>query len=189
MKKTASSAPLTKQQVKQMIDSKLQFVQELKFAFATIGATNCTTSGSFYDFALIAQGDTANLRDGMTIILKHIDFRVSAIVGDNTNIIRVVVFHWFPDDAADPPSLAELFNDPAVPSYSQFLSQVPAKFRVLYDRTFLLDTYNMIGQVIGSLPLNQKIGYDIGSNNGKDHVYLMHCSDSGAATHPIATGS
>jgi hypothetical protein len=180
-----SDLKVIKKQVKQIVKSELDFVQEHKYEhFYTNEALS--TTGVILDLTDIPQGDTTNERDGANIILKSLQIRAQLTVADSTNVVRFSIFQWKPSSTTDPPGLSDLFCDSLKPWISYFLPLRPSKFKIMYDEVKLFDTYHPYQPIELSFNLNLKIGYDLAATTGPSHVYLIMSSDSTTSSHPQA---
>jgi len=160
--------------------------------FDTIAvATSVSTAGTFYDLTLVPQGNTDVTRGGDMVSAVNIEWMAQAFIGssagDYTNILRFVIFQWFAETSADPPSLGQLFNTAASACYSPFAHDNDQKLHVLADETFPLSLNGPSieckrGRIVR---MNRDIRYIAAGTNGTNHIYALAVSDSGAVPHPF----
>jgi len=175
--------PITKSQVKAMIDGKFKSEQEIKWS-AISGNAVATFSGSLLSFCDIAQGDTDTTRDGDQIILSKFEMRFANYLGDSTNITRVIVFKWLPPSV---PAVSDFWVDigTAESPLATFIHDQEPNITVLYDHLCYLGPgrYVEVGQSIQNV--HHRIQYVAGSTTiASGKIYLFFISDSAAATHP-----
>lgn len=174
---------VTKKQVKQMILSD----QELKHFEFSISPVAISYSGSIYSLTDIPQGDDDQSRDGDTLKLYDVQSRYSIVVGDATNIMRVLIFKW---DAPSTPTVAGVIEDAGGNPYSALSSirhDARQYLHILHDRLHTVSTSNSIVHNVVWQKLKGSIQYQTASTTGSRKVYLLIISDSAAATHPTFT--
>lgn len=160
---------------------------EVKYTAGTLSISAIDT-GTIGAFSVPSNGTGPSARIGDRYKVLKLEANWNALAGDTTNVVRVTIFQWRPDDANDSPTLAKLFQHTAVPAISVFIGDVRArrKFRVLYDRTVALSAQGP-ASMVGNISLDEKMFAitDVNSaDTGINKVYYVVSSDSGAATHP-----
>jgi len=186
--KSKSDKLVTKQQVRNMIDSKIKFDMELKYFAGSASPFAVDLSGSVVDVTPIPQGDTDQSRDGDEVTLQHIELGYQIVCADATNMVRVIMFQWLPNNT---PSVSTILLSSGA-SYSPLSAlstdQRPL-YRILYDKIHFLSlaaNYNNGDMVKRKIPV-AKAQFIAGSTAGTSHIYLLFISDSGAASHPTAS--
>jgi hypothetical protein len=176
----------TTSQVVSMVKSIKNSQKQLKFLYNDSTTTSLNTTPNFFDItSLITQGVTSAQRVGYSIQLKELQFNVITVLGDTTNLIRLVCFRWRPSTTSDTPSIGELMNSSVAPWVGQFLPFQPSRFQILSDVTFNMDAAHVQLQTTYTVPLKGIITqYDLSANTGMNHIYLMYVSDSGVAPNP-----
>jgi hypothetical protein len=136
----------------------------------------------------IAQGTTVSQRVGMSIRLTHVKCRITATIGDSTNVMRFILFRWKVSDTSDAPDAAEMFTTNGLgsnPVNAPILPVKPSRFQIVKDHVFTMATnWKPVQTFVFDLPVKWAVEYDIGVNTGKDHLYLATCSDSGGVPNP-----
>lgn len=173
--------------IQSVVKSYLNSTLEKKWISPTTGGAGISSTASSFDLTTMAQGTTANTRVGATITIKRIILKEVVQTGDATNIVRSTLIHWKPDNGVDVPQMVELYNDSTYPYNSPFLPIKPSNFRVLSDVQFNVDTYNPQKIKEREIILDHKVSFGLGVNTGKDHLYLLVVSDSGAVPNPVYT--
>jgi hypothetical protein len=177
-----NNSSVTKGQVKQMLNSRFEKVENFVDTITTVSAQ--TSTPTFTDLTALTVGTGQNNRNGIEITLRKMTCNWSATVNvtDVHNIVRFVVFKWHPSNSTDTPTAAKLFFDggSATPSNCPFVGTKPSRFKVIYDKVVDLDAAHVV--VSGSSKLQgvkgEEIGFDFGVNSGTDHLYLCTVSDS-----------
>lgn len=156
--------------------------------------------GGVYHITAIPQGVTERSRVGNSIRPKRLRMRIHAGIGDNTNMVRMVVFRWHPSAAAGVPTVYSILEDTA-PTAFVGTSNAPLMpynwadkqmYTVLWDRTFVLDAQSPQQAVVNlelyGKKLNPRINYvDASTSAVLNGLYVMYISDSGAVSHPTLT--
>lgn len=160
---------------------------EIKYSPGTL-STSATSTGTVGAFLVPSRGTGPSDRIGDRYKLVKLEANWNAIAGDTTNVVRITIFQWHPDDTSDAPTMAKLYQHTTVPALSVFIGDVRArrKFRVLYDRTVALSANGPAG-LVANINLSEKMFRvtDVNdSSTGINKVYYAVSSDSGAATHP-----
>jgi hypothetical protein len=176
----------SKEQVRQMIDSKLSLVQEPKLHLTASAAENVTNTMQFYILTNPSQGTTQLTRIGNIITGKRLKFRLSCYRNGADAFLRFVIFRWHPDNNTDLPVNSELVQTTTTATdviYSDFLPNKPSNFQVLKEAFCSIDTYHPIVDFDWDLKMNHKIAYRTGTSAGVDNLYFAYISNL-AATQP-----
>lgn len=147
-------------------------------------SSSVSTSISTYDLTTLAQGVTENTRIGSAITVRKLIITEAFTVSDPTNIVRSSLISWKLNNTVDSPQIGEIFSDVSYPYTSAWLPIKPSVFKVIDDIKVPLDTYNPLKLIKREFKLNHRVAFDTGVNTGKDHLYLILCSDSAAVAHP-----
>lgn len=173
-----------KQQVNALVKHRIIKESEPKRHFVNVSTTLSDTP--FYIFHLndIDTGDTQILRDGDQIYAKKLHFRFNAILGDTTNIVRLLFF-WADVDAT--PSDADILHFAAngVINCISPISILEPNIKIIRDYMFNVSTDGQVSRHI-TIPLHNKVCTYIdatGSNLGRGMLYVCALSDSTAVSH------
>lgn len=175
---------LVRGQVRSMQDS----VKEIKYIVPAVISLSLNSFNAVDLTSLITQGTTAQTRIGANVYLKKLEMTWQALLGDPTNLVRVLIYEWLVDSSTDVPQITELLEDSStIPRQilSPLLVIKPHRFRMLHDGLVDLDTYHP--QRHGKLTIklgNMKVGYNLGVNTGRNHLYITLLSDSGVIPAP-----
>lgn len=184
-----------KKTIKQILSNHIQ--QKVHFHYAT---HSVDVAGAVDHLTAIAQGVGERQRIGNAIRPTRLKMRIHSGIGDNTNMLRFIIFRWHPSAAAGVPTLASVTEDVA-PTNLLGTTGAPliplnwpdkSQFTVLYDRSFVLDA-NAPQQVLLNLELfgkkvNPRIHYvDTSTSAVLNGLYIAFVSDSGAVAHPTLT--
>jgi len=175
--KNGSQKSLTRV-VNQILDSKM----EKKWISSDYSST-VSNAATLIDLTSISVGNNAITRVGANITVKSFEMNCIFTLADTTNIIRMMIFEWIPSDTSDVPSSSELLLTSSS-VLSQTLPYKPSRFKILYDKNFVLDTYHPILENKLKLKLDHQVSYDLSVDTGSRHIYLYLQSDSGASAHP-----
>lgn len=182
-------ASVGKKATVKLVKEVIQGAAEHKFALAALTAAAQSAAGNVVGFAMPAQGDAINNRDGDTIKFAQIYGDVFIQTkGDLTNISRFSLIQWLPDSSVELPTIAKIFQDSASPWMSPFILNKDArsKFRVLTDHKFMLTNY--IGMKHLKVNINprklRKVQFLAGATTGKGLVFTVDSCDSVTATRP-----
>ncbi len=169
------------QSVAKIVKQVLKSQEEKKFFLSSFSSTVDSTLVN-HDFSGIPQGTTASSRIGATIKLVSLKLRWTAYLGDTTNLIRVVIHHWKPNDAVDVPQASELFQTTSV--LAPLLKIQPNRFTRMAELLIPLDTYHPMKTGEINLKLGQLVSFVPGLDTGMNHLYLSVFSDSGGVPNP-----
>lgn len=165
--------------------------RESKYLQASISGQSVDNVGTVTGLTMPTQGDGSGSRDGNVIQWSSIIGRLAMVAGDSTNLVRFAIFQWHPDNNVDAPSIGKLLQDTATnPAISPWISakNQRAKFTVLYHRIKGLTTSGSNQVVTNNIHVPAKYMkrtfFNDAASTGKNVIYIMYISDSGAATHP-----
>jgi secreted trypsin-like serine protease len=201
MRKASSQrkSVVTKQQVRQMIRSANDKGLEEKYLDVAGAAGAISTATGFLSLSTIPQGNTAVSRVGLEVQPESLEVQYTWLgSADSTNLVRVVIFQWHADDAIDPPSASQLFeqgvlgaNLNVVEPYSKPNADLHT---ILYDKTWSLvnGASSTSLQVITpwfKIKKRMRPMKFIGATTGTGMIYAAFVSDSGVVPHPTITHS
>jgi len=182
---------VSKQSVRQMIDSRLSEREEHKYAASSETSTGFDYSGLLSDLTAIAQGSTDTTRVGDRIRLDSLHFSFYFTAGDTTNLCRIVLFQWFPPSGSFAPVIGTnlfLTTGSILAPISQYLVDFESNFRVLYDKLFYLSTTVTQSGTIQHIDVRKfpqrNLQYVAGGTSGSGHLYRLVISDSAAVPNP-----
>lgn len=161
--------------------------QEKKYFLQSTFSAAVSVTPDIGSISDVPQATTDEGRIGDQLTLRSIEVRLSAITSDTTNLMRFIVFQWYPNTTP-------VADDVLIPNAVLTSNQVYAPynhdkrfmFRILYDRTMQLDTYNpafATNFMIKKFP-RSKIQYQLGGTTGQNKIYVLKVSDSTVTTHP-----
>jgi hypothetical protein len=182
---TTSAVPKTKQLVKQMIDSRLAQVQEVK-SFDTGFGTSVDNTGSLQKVSTVPQGDTDSSRDGDALVLKSIEMHSAFVIADTTNVLRHIIVRWNQDDSSSAPAaITDVLQTASAFSPYNRDNKRARKFDVLHDE-FYGGALAGPGIIVRTIKIKTKsqIAFQATATTGTGHIYSFQISDSSAITHP-----
>jgi len=177
---------LTKQIVRQMINSKIVNVVEKKWYRFFDNAIAVDYSGGVALLFAPGQGDTDTTRNGDRIYVEYVDLLYSVITGDATNLFRVIIFLWKPNTVPIVGSVLETTGT-AYAALSGYLPDNVDNYVILHDQLYHLSTYqsHQGPKSMIRLHVNKHCQYQASSTtNGSNLIYRLVISDSSAADHP-----
>jgi len=188
--------PVTKAQVKQMINSIIAYETEDKYWDVNNGSVQPVDYNGIVCVGLtdIVQGDSDTTRDGDSCIIKRLHFAALARYNQvNTttnlvtsiNVLRMIVFVWKPFFADAPPSAAKILTYTGT-VYSPFAGlhhDGRDQFVILFDKTVVLDGFCSPAKMLTcDLKLNHKVHWKSGSTtNISGGIYYFTISNAIAA--------
>jgi hypothetical protein len=184
-----SSVTKSDNKIRSIVKSAIVGMKQLKWFDVYSGTTSVSNVPTFIDVTSIAAGTNISQRVGAEILMRSLRVSGSWVVGDPTNLARLVVFKWFPSNSSDVPSLSELTTATGGNAViGGWLQYKPSRFQILHDRLFKLDTLSHpIKDFVFTVRINSKLDYDTGSTTGRNHIYLMYVTDSGVTPTPSIT--
>ena len=176
---------MTVGRVKRIISAELkQNVTDFDFTGVRIGAPVVTLLSN------IAQGDLSTNRTGNWIqpINLHGYVTMTGTIGASVETLqaRVGIFRWMNDNAADPPDITQIVNDPGNPS-GPFSFKDKNSFKILWSRFLNLQTNADSPQFLKTLRYYIRIGrsqkalYDGGITPKKYQLFFFAIGDGLAA--------
>lgn len=159
-------------------------------------ASSVDFSGSLWDLTVIAQGSGNGQRVNDELTLESIECKMNAGGADTTNLMRVILVQYFPQNA---PTVGTIFQNSGSGAgpISQFRKDTFLDYRVLWDNYYNPSSgKNKIGLVLSTSSAQRewaftirggfrpKLLYNTAATTGNNHVYLMAISDSGAVPNP-----
>jgi len=210
---------LTKAQ-KKAIRSMIASNIETKFTTEGYSST-VLAAGNFWQVTTLGQGLQGYARVGDRIDIHRIElnYKITAPVGglitaaDVFDTVRVILFRWHMDDAADAPALAKILSVPLNGAHTDttlynYNRDMQTKFSIIYDKTHVVynqpvwDGTNVsykpgVGHVFTSGTLEfvgpqckgKSIQFNAGTNTGEGMVYMLFVSDSAFSPHPAIVAS
>jgi hypothetical protein len=159
---------------------------ELKYLDVVELTQTISSTPSFYSLTGTNNTTTDVGRVGDRVAITNVQLKITALKADTTNIIRITLIQWFPDDSIDAPNLAAIYASSSAPWLSPFNHDNNKKFRVLYDKTCIMnvDMPQCYREVNAQRFPMRYLQYQAGSPNGNGMVYLALVSDSTASSHP-----
>lgn len=160
---------------------------------ALTAVSDTGTVGGFFGPVV---GPDEDDRLGDVLRVKKLWTRWNFVASDTTNVMRLIIFKWKPDNAVDAPSTASILESarlglPAINCISSYIS-IPAdrkKFTVLLDRCFPLTTSGSNQSVVFTRTFGVKKLGNVQYNGsatvtGTGLIFYLVVSDSGAVSHP-----
>jgi len=139
------------------------------------------------------QGDgPVGARQGDLITPTHLELRYAWTAGDTSNLTRLIVFQWHPDDNVDPPTVLNRVVSVA----SQGSSNFPLAIIIFDQKNFtILHDSLQVANDSGDLTTNprlvniygkkmRKVRSTNGAFRGFNNIYYVAMSDSSAVPHP-----
>lgn len=127
----------TKQDVSRILKKMKKFEQTIESNFKDNSVTTAiSTTALRQNLTNIAQGDDVGNRNGLKVTAKNLLIR-GKLVGDGTNVVRMMVVQDKRNDG-DSFGTLDLLEDNSVYSPLNMKDQ-QGRFRVLWDKTFVLD--------------------------------------------------
>lgn len=167
---------------KPSVSKQLMGLKQAKWYTGIVASAAISSTTTFLDLVTPGIGTGQNQRVGTSIQLDSVHFRGQFIIGDTTNVIRVLVFRWLVDNNSDVPSASELF-DSTSDVFSGTILLNPKRFKVLHDEVISMDTYHPTKVWNLKLKLNSRATFSSGTS-GVGHIYTALLSDSGGIPHP-----
>jgi len=153
-RKAKNQKPVTKQQVRQMMDSRLISLVEAKYKDVDIIGTPINDVGLVSSLSDIAQGINANQRIGDSVDIESLECRWSLLVGDATNVARIILFQWHNNTVPIAGNILQNTGVDYVTSQYQGASQ--DSYTILYDSGPVGLATNWNPLFCGSVKLNTK---------------------------------
>lgn len=181
-----------KKEVKQIVNGSV----ELK-TFDEGGAPTVSSTPTVSAQMQIPQGVNQSQRVGNDITASHLQIKYQlqndTLVGnDASNTIRIIYFQWREDDTVNIPTVNDILYRPntSVPWVNALYHfDKRESFKILYDRRheIAFNTSNPVAfgdRSFIKLP-HKKISFNVtNGSTGKNKIYCLFVSDSGAVPHP-----
>jgi len=170
-----SQLPVTKQQVRQMIQSVVAEDMEEKYLVTTTNDT-LSTAPVLHDLALVPQGvgDSNRVGDTLTQVLLEMRVILQRPLSTAACVFRISIIQWMP---ATVPSAAALFFGGGTNLLVPWYKDTSQQFRVLYDRIVpSQDSDSLIDGnvvIVNELKLSSDMQFQSGSTSGTNHIYLV----------------
>lgn len=175
-----------KNKVRRVVNS----IAEKKYLVTTSGGPqNVDYSGTVASISDVPQGLSDSGREGDQIYLRSIEFSWQAFIGDTFNVLRLIVFQWYPPTT---PTVADIILATAVGStdivFAPYNHDKRYNYKILYDKTVSLDavkanTSGVIRKYIIK-GFKRHIQYEATGTTGTNKIYILKASDSAAVSHP-----
>lgn len=185
----ANLQPATVGQVKNLIGRN----DETKIFDIGLSATVISSSGSIFGpITATNQGAADGQHVGDKLKLKKVELRETMFGADASNIMRVVWFQWYSNNATTTPSVSAVLENIGFPVSSAInhTNDQSHLFKIVSDKRYamslsgdsaaLVKDSNWYGKAIP----RKIIEYNPGSNTGFYHLYCMVVSDSILVSHP-----
>jgi hypothetical protein len=172
--------------------------EEYKIASASWDDVSVPLAHIITDCTGISAGTSYTTRIGNRINVKEYEYSLVFDLGDSTNVVRFLVFQWLGNSTDGVPSWTDIldYGTSGEPTSLRDIVSLPVRSRnqdlyeILEDRIILLNGYDK--QEMRCLgrgkPFVGHVFYDASSNEGKNHIYCMMASDSGAVPNPTVAG-
>jgi len=175
---------VTKNQVRDMLNSRIKMDVEDKIFYSTYAGSASTTAG-ISCLSAITQGVASNCRTGDECHLTGLEFNFGFSGGDATNFCRIIIIQWLMNDSSDAVGIADIVANTAVPWLSMLSPYRPNRFKPLFDKIVSIGTQGTDAVVVkANLKLDTNISFNATAATGINHIYSVIVSDSSAATHP-----
>lgn len=186
----------TKSYVKKLVHKE----SETKFFDTTpFNGSGIDTTGSFAILSGVAQGIQDSQRIGDKLTLRACRIAYTMVPGDPYNVVRIVVFQWYPNTVLTIPT-ASLIVEALGINYMAPIrhDHVNNQFKVLYDKRFTMvlpaaagigaDSSVRTGNIIVPMKwVRKSVDFTSASTNAANHLYVYVVSDSAIAANPSIT--
>lgn len=188
----ARPAMVTKQQVRAMINSKINSAEETKYFDTILGATNIDSDGiTPFSLTDIPQGSTDTTRDGdtakPTLLFYSVHLRYNATstitnLSASNNVARLLIFRWKPffGDVAPTATKILTYSGTLTSAYGPLVHDGRNQFDVLVDEIVQLDGIaNPQALLRGFVKCTNNIQWKAGSTtNQTNGLYVLLISDA-----------
>ncbi len=177
---------VTKQMVRQMVDSQLEHKNET----FVLGSTAWATAGLITPLTqIILEGGSINQRDGAYIRVRKLSFKVSGFAAAATTTIgRVIIFADMLAQGGSPVVTDVLDTASYISGYAPTNAQ-RKRFKVFYDKPMVLVDTASNGGVFRELEfkMNHEVFYSGTTNapgsNGKGAIFVLFIASSANGTY------
>lgn len=143
----------------------------------------------------LAADDSSDLkREGDKLTITSLDFVAHVISGgDASNLMRLIIFKWKPNNATAP-TVADILKDASgtsIDTIRRYNEDTSSQYKIVMDRTVTITTNGsnrtvafkrkLYGAALGS---NKLVFNSNDGTTGEGKYYLLSISDSGSAPHP-----
>lgn len=187
-KSSTQKKEVDKKEVKQIVQSMLRGVQELKINIVQSSAS-IDYAGSLVACSAIAVGDSDITRDGDRVCLAEWTFRWVVNLGDASNLVRCILLQYIPDNTGGAPAISNILqtigttNAPISYKSIDYVKVI----KILYDWTVRVDTYHPV-ELVKPVKIrkfhDKQLVFANNATTGTNQLYVLFISDSAAATHP-----
>lgn len=153
----------------------------------------------YVDYQDLTAGQSQRLANEITI--KSIQFNYTLYQGDDSNVVRMIIFQWMQQDISNFPIVGDIVmgTGGTAPWLEPRNYQNKANYKILYDHTHNLSAAAGNNSVItrhvqlaGKLKLKNLKASDNNTNGFgatliKGNIYYMFVSDSSVVSHPSIT--
>lgn len=179
---------ISRKVVRKIAKSVVSRSAEKKFADAS-GNSGIDFNGTNWQIATPIQGITLNTRIGDSFNWARLEIRGSITAAATTNVVRVMVYSWKPDNYLDAPNIDDLFpkRGTALAPYSPTPTpDTRAKMVVHFERTFAVSASGPEVKTFSkNIYLRSKFhASSVNSTYGRNCLYIVAISDDGAAVYP-----
>lgn len=159
---------------------------------ATFSSANVSDTGNVTHLTAIAQGDGVAARTGNSIYVRAVNihgtltFNVAASVISQTVRVAIIVDTQQIGDIA--PSLTTIYS--ASGPYGHLNADTVGRFKVLWTRTYILDTNNPTLKVDINIPMKHHVRFNgtASTDIQKGGIYFIASSSQSTANYPTFSG-
>jgi hypothetical protein len=188
---------ISKSQIRQMIESRLNNESELKYLSSTLNTSTIDYNGNVTDLCLVAQGVGDSQRVGDHLKWLGLTFAYTLEnIAVTPHSMRIIIFQWHPNNT--PSSTSVLLGSGSVTAnllgYNQ--DQNP-QFTVMYDRLHAVNSNAFsasaqgdmvaVGHMTINIPVKQA-QFTGATTAGTEHVYLLMMGDASSPNINIKFG-
>lgn len=188
--KVASARGMNATKVRKIASSVINSNAEQKFL--TTESINTYTSidatGSVTHLSAVPQGDTDLTRDGDSLTLISLQFKMAWLAsGDTSNMCRCIIFQWYGNTT---PVIGNVLpGSGAVGAVLEpYVHDGRKMFSVLYDKTLFVNPVSIPGNMavrnIYKIPKKKIFYFAGGTTTPINGIYMIFLSDSTAISHP-----
>lgn len=170
--------------IRRIVRQEINSIAEKKYHASTSIGAGISTTVDLYSLSDVDVGINDNERIGDQITVTSMEFRGYLEVGDTNNIVRVILFQWFPDTV---PTAVDILISSVNGLISPYSHDHRYEFNILFDRTYMMSNdwqhYSKFHVYIKKFR-ERKIQYVGGTYVGNNKIYLAVVSDSAAVPNP-----
>ena len=131
-------------------------------------------------------------RVGDKINIKSMVIRGTLTEADTKNIVRIVIFQWYPVDSASIPVASQILASTGTWGIvSPFIHDTRNQFGILVDKIYNLNSVSLPYRPFEiRVPLKyakKQIGFNAAGLFGSNHILALIITDSSASTHPTVS--